>query len=322
MIGEHWYSYAGLTLSSVVELPELPPVALHEQQAADWSFRVTAAPTQLTHQSSTLDSPPTADAAPSEMVVQTVADGLVLRFVGVAEFFIDREGRQIRASAPATVEHATLRHLLLDQVLPRALAHRDRLIVHGASVAVGDRVICFIGETGQGKSTLAASFHEAGHALLSDDAIMLTSDSGTTLAAPLYPALRLWPESVDGLFEVPPATTPMTQYSAKYRVELATPATDVTPRSLGAIFVLEDSLGEIDTEAGPSLSPYSPRDACMAIIANSFQLDPADPQRAARLLQRAGDVAQRVPVYALHYTRSFEHLAQVRKAVLMACNWS
>lgn len=312
------YSFAGLTLSSILELPELPPTALRQQQVADWTFHVTYAPP---HQSATSDSPLSA-AAPSDMVLLKVSDGLVLRFVGVADFFIDREGRQIRASAPASVDHATLRHLLLDQVLPRVLAHRDRLIVHGASVAVGDRVICFIGETGQGKSTLAASFHEAGHALLSDDAVMLTSDSGTTLAEPLYPALRLWPESVDGLFEVPPATTPMTQYSAKSRVELATPATAAPARPLGAIFVLEDPHGDEDTDGGPSLSPYSPRDGCMAIIANSFQLDAADTQRAARLLQRAGDVAQRVPVYALYYTRSFERLAQVRKAVLMACDWS
>lgn len=317
MIATHWYSYAGLTLSSVVELPELPPAALHPDAAAEWSFH-------LSNATAPHPIPTAADqrVAPSDMVVQTLADGVLLRFVGVADFLIDTEGRQIRASAAAGVERETLRHLLLDQVLPRVLAHRDRLVVHGAAVAVGDRVICFIGETGQGKSTLAASFHEAGHALLSDDAVMLTSAHDTTLAAPLYPALRLWPESVSGLFDVPPVVTPMTQYSAKYRVELATSTADSRPRPLGAIFVLEDAHGDEETDADPRLSPYSPRDACMVIIANSFQLDPADRPRASRLLLRAGEVAQRVPVYALHYTRAFEHLPQVRKAVLLTCDWS
>lgn len=290
-------------------------MALHEGHAEEWTFQLNDAayPSRL---------PASHGVAPTEMVVQTLADSVMLRFVGVADFLIDAEGRQIRASAASGVERETLRHLLLDQVLPRVLAHRDRLVVHGATVAVGDRAICLVGQTGQGKSTLAASFHEAGHALLSDDAVMLTSEHDTTLAAPLYPALRLWPESIDGLFDVPPALTPMTQYSAKHRVELASSTTVATPRPLGAIFVLEDAESDDDTDADPSLSPYSPRDACMVIIANSFQLDPADTKRASGLLQRAGEVAQRVPVYALHYTRTFEQLAQVRQAVLTACDWS
>lgn len=317
MFDTHSYSYAGLTLSSVVELPELPRATLHEGHAAEWTFHVGDATPPA------LSSPAASQGvAPTDMVVQALVDGILLRFVGVADFFIDTAGRQIRASAASGVERETLRHLLLDQVLPRVLAHRDQLVLHGATVAVGDRVICFVGETGQGKSTLAASFHAAGHALLSDDAVMLTSAHDTTLAAPLYPALRLWPASVDGLFDVPPTLTPMAQYSAKHRVELATPAAAATPRPLGAIFVLEDPQGDEGTDGGPSLSPYSPRDACMAIIANSFQLDPADTQRASRLLVRAGDVAQRVPVYALYYTRAFEHLAQVRRTVLTACDWS
>jgi hypothetical protein len=120
-------------------------------------------------------------------------------------------------SAPGTND-ATLRHLLLDQVLPRVLAHRGHVVLHAASVRIHERIVAIAGTTGAGKSTLAASFLIAGHPLLSDDGLLLDPGPSGTLAQPTYPSLRLWPQTVERLFAEAPTMEPMAHYSTKRRL--------------------------------------------------------------------------------------------------------
>ena len=238
---------------------------------------------------------------------------LLLRFPGLADFVISKDGRRLGAWPAPEAGTETLHHLLLDQVLPRVLAHQGRLVLHAGAVRIGQVAIAFIGETGRGKSTLTASFHAAGYPLLSDDGLVLMQGDGTTCAQPTYPSLRLWPEAVAGLFARTPDLAPMAHYSSKQRVTL-TDTADNTPVSLAAIYVLAPETHE--DAAGISLTTVSPSEACMAIISNSFQLDVTDRPRAMNLLTVASDFAQQLPMFSLTFPRSFECLPDVREAIL------
>ena len=88
-----------------------------------------------------------------------------------------------------------MRHLLLDQVMPLVLS-RDRLVLHASAVATPAGAAAFIGFTGAGKSTLAASLSAAGFPILSDDCLVIERDGRGFLARPFYPGARLWPDSV------------------------------------------------------------------------------------------------------------------------------
>ena len=58
---------------------------------------------------------------------------------------------------------------LLQFGISQALATPDRLLIHGAVVAIGDDALVIVGGSGQGKSTLAAVALVAGWQLLGDD---------------------------------------------------------------------------------------------------------------------------------------------------------
>jgi hypothetical protein len=245
--------------------------------------------------------------------IAKTSDGFLLRFPDLADFAIAADDGHIGVWPAAETNEETLHHLLLDQVLPRVIAHSGRLVLHAGAVQVDDRAIAFIGETGSGKSTLTASFHTASYSLLSDDGLILTADDGCVLTMPTYPSLRLWPDAVSGVFTQPPALTPMAHYSTKQRIVVDDAATAVNqPLPLAALYMLAQEAGA----GGVGITRLSARDACMAIIRNAFQLDPTDHTSASGLLAAAGNVAQRVPAFTLSYPRDFPSLPAVHAAIL------
>lgn len=235
---------------------------------------------------------------------------------GVALGRVDRRARTIASvllEQPAC--EATRAHFLLDQVLPRALADTGRLVIHAGAVALAGRAVLLLGETGQGKSTLCAALARSGADLLGDDAVALDFTAG---AAPrvraLYPGMRLLADSIAALYPQAPALSPMADYSDKQRV------------ALPAIAIASAGAGWLPLAAIIVLAPPAPdgglhhrepgaAEACMALVASSFALDPADPARAARTLGHAARLAGSIPVFELAYPRDFARLAEVEHAV-------
>jgi hypothetical protein len=207
-----------------------------------------------------------------------------------------------------------MRHLLLDQVLPRVLAHMGRLVVHASAVRLGSRCVAFLGESGAGKSTLASSFHATDSSLLADDGLVLSKGDEGVQAIPTYRSLRVWPDTVSGVFRETPTVVPMAQYSAKRRVVMPEGQVGAAePIPLSALYILVPD-PESATRA-VTMTRLSARDACMAIVANSFQMDVTDRRRAAEAFAAAGDVAEKIPAFELSYPRDFEVLAAVRSAI-------
>lgn len=255
----------------------------------------------------------------SELCLARSAAGFFLRFPDLADFVIDADNGRIDAWLTPDGSMETLRHLLLDQVLPRLLAHRGRLVLHAGAVRVGDQAIAFVGRSGRGKSTPAGSFHTSGYPLLTDDCLLLSPGKDSVLVQPTYPGLRLWPDAVAGLFVERPATAPVAHYFNKQRVIMAgNTATARRPLPLAALYVLTPPKTSGASEV--SLARLSGRDACMAIVGNSFQLDVTDKQRAAGLFALAGAIAQNLPVYSLSYPSDFARLPAVRAAILQSAD--
>jgi ABC-type multidrug transport system fused ATPase/permease subunit len=67
-----------------------------------------------------------------------------------------------------------LRHLLLNQAIPRYLATMGRLVLHAGAVKLPNgQSVAVLGNSGFGKSTLVSSFHRNGAQLINDDCILL-----------------------------------------------------------------------------------------------------------------------------------------------------
>jgi hypothetical protein len=232
-----------------------------------------------------------------------------LSFPRQAEFLIARD-----TTLPIAVYYRVLRtglgdvdlrHLLLDHVLPRVLAHAGHMMLHGALLSVDGIGVAILGPSGAGKSTLAAALAGTGAELLSDDGLLIEARRDRIWATATYPSLRLWPDSLAQLYATPPVTSPMGLRSAKRRVDVP-PHVASGSVPLGCVFVLDG-----EAEGGPSSSPVSPAQACMTLVANTFQLDPSDPIVAGRALAAIRRVVNQVPVHALRHPRRFDGLTAV-----------
>lgn len=219
--------------------------------------------------------------------------------------------RQLAILASPHVPAATVEHFIADQVLPRVISHDGKFVLHAGAVRLDDDAILILGASGRGKSTLAASFHCHGRPLMGDDAIIITPTEAPT-AKSLYASLRLFPDSIAAVLPEDVLGEEIAHYSEKQRL-LISIIKDADPASarIEAIFVLDEP-----SRDAINLTRLSIADACMAIVENSFALDPTDPQRARLRLEAASDLARKVPAFALSYPRDYERLPLVRRAML------
>lgn len=235
-----------------------------------------------------------------------MAFGQIARF---AICFADRTVRLIKAHADA--DQATIDHLLDDHVAPRIIAADGTLVLHGSATLISGQITVFLGLTGSGKSTLAASLHARGFPLLGDDAVVIGEDDGIFTGEAVYPSLRLYRESIDRVLPGGSPTAAMAFYSDKRHVSLAGLAqAGSTRHPVGGIYVL------VEGEAGVALYPCSPSEACMALLENSFALDPADGAIAARRMAIAARAAAKVPCHELAYPYDFSLLNEIGDRVL------
>lgn len=240
--------------------------------------------------------------------------GLLLRFPGEADFVLDRAGSRLTIHpASGGCDDGTLAHLLLDQVLPRVLAHHGLLVLHAAAVASPGGTILLVGGSGAGKSTLAAALHARGLDVVSDDAVVLDMTGERARAVPTYPGLRLHPDALAVLPIGTPAGEAMARYSDKRRIPVPSPA--LGSGGVLAIFVLEPT-SSAGTPGAPTVVRLPPSEACMALIRNSFQMEVSDHRRQEEHLALAASVADQVPVRLLSHPREFGALPTVCATVL------
>lgn len=118
------------------------------------------------------------------------------------------------------------------------------------------------------------------------------------------------PGSLRSLVPSGVSTSLVSHYATKRRVhrpEILTPG----PVPLSAVFVLERE----ENVSEPRLERLPPARACMALVEQSFALDPTDRVRAASRLRQAAALAAKVPAYALDYPRDFARLPEVHAAI-------
>ena len=239
-------------------------------------------------------------------------DAYRLGMPGLATFLIQGDGAVITCFPHETLPPGTLEHLLIDQVLPRVLTHRGRLVVHAGCVATPQGAIGFLGDSGAGKSTLCAEFARAGHPLLGDDGILVrnTAASGFEALA-TYPGLRLLPDPLAHLFDDRARGAQVAHYTEKRRLDRESGGFTLAPGAepLRALYLLA---------VGPALeiAPLPKREAFMALVAASFQLHLDDQERSRGLFERLGALLDAVPVRRLSYPRELGRLGVVREALL------
>lgn len=245
----------------------------------------------------------------------TLADGSTyIRWSNRFEFIVCADGVTIEARRlPGQSGEAFHTHLL-GQVLSFALIKQGFDPLHATTVTVDGAAVAFLGESGFGKSSLAASFLKAGYAVLTDDLLMLSPCGAGFVAHPGPPRIKLFPRIARTVLGPGVRGTPIATMAAKLVIPLGTrPA---APAPLKAIYVLAppDSAGL--RRASIAIRRPSMRQACLALIRNVFNTVVTDPQRLSRQFAFSVSVASGVPIKRIAYPRTLPALPRVRDAIL------
>ncbi|HOX04615.1 MAG TPA: hypothetical protein P5555_20550 [Candidatus Paceibacterota bacterium] len=120
----------------------------------------------------------------------------IARFPGMADFELSADGASIRCYPVPGTPLPTIEHLYLNQVLPLALSRQGKLVFHASAIESQAGALVFMGPSGRGKSTLAASFAQKGFRILADDALQIDkTGDGRCQARPGHRSIRLWADS-------------------------------------------------------------------------------------------------------------------------------
>lgn len=239
------------------------------------------------------------------------ADGYLLRFPSFGDFFLSANATQIQCRPLRQIPEVTIRHLLLDQIIPLVLSRRESLVLHASAVLTVHGVIAFAGKSGQGKSTLAASLAQKGCPLVSDDCLVLRAEHRRWTALPSYPGVRLWPATAEELLRENTLTADVAHYTVKRRVS----DTDLlpfakSPAPMRNLFFLADESSAV------SIQRLSARRAFMSLIESAYNLDIRDAAFLERQFEVVGQLTEDIPAYAIHYPRQFAAVTTVLQAIL------
>lgn len=238
---------SGLRIRSALPLPNLLPWPGAADHPIDLNIELGPVP-------------PLVDPTVSHRFLQVDADG-ICRFEvpDVAAYRVAADGSQVTIELRGARNPAEARIFLLGTVIAIVFMRRGLLPLHACCVQIGDRAIAFAGESGAGKSTLAATLAQRGLPILADDVTVVDLSSGTAMARPAFPGVKLWQESLDRI-DVPSAGLERVRPAMeKYHLPLANYC--ATPLPLAALIHLERfaspdaGIRQLTTMAGLNLIP-------------------------------------------------------------------
>lgn len=269
------------------------------------------------------------DADPDELLVTRRADGWGFTFRDVVQAVLDDAATTLVVAPGPSAPDDSVRHVVLDQLVPYAVDRRGDIALHAAAVDVDGVALGFLGPSGMGKSTLATALGLGGHGVLTDDCLVLTAgpiqhaaptepvddegldDGGRPVvrAWPTYPGLRLWPTSV-ALAEQhgPVAQAPMAHYTSKVRAVPGTLRFADGPVPLGGLLVIDnppdddpDAVAVVELTGGAAVA---------ALMASAFVLTNGSADKAATF-ERLAALADAVPVGRLFVPDDLARLGDV-----------
>jgi hypothetical protein len=191
--------------------------------------------------------------------------GHVMRISTAGEYWV-RGGCEIFVSPASGADAATVRLFLLGSALGMALHQRGLLVLHGASVRHGSGATIFVGDSGEGKSTLAAALGRVGHAILGDDTMPLWPCAGGGFEVwPGSRMFKLWSDTIAALGGDAAGLESVGDRIDKFFVPNAAEAPDA-PVRVRSVVVLS-----AEGEARPRLQRLQGLEAIRALATNTYR---------------------------------------------------
>jgi len=251
------------------------------------------------------------DGAPGTLFYRTPS-GYLLRFSDLADFEISlKDGPMVGCTPAPGAASEAIEHIYLNQVVPMALSSLGALVFHASAVEIAGEVVAFIGESGRGKSTLAAAFARDGHRFLTDDALVVEAREQAFLVRPTHPFIRLCHDSAGAVMGLEstgyagPRPVPKTRIYAGRLISFCQ-----EPQVLRAAYFLGDGAAE-----NIRFRRLGAAETLIGWLKHAFVLDIEDRDLVRDCFSRSGALANGMTCFELDFPRRYDHIDRVLEAV-------
>ncbi len=210
------YQAFGIGISSEIELPELAPAPSLRQ-----ALRVLRRD---------LPDPPLDQSAERFDCGIGPNGDIYLYWDQVGVFCVSSDGHDVVVGTGPEIDPAYVRLALLGPVIGLALRNLGCLVLHASAVLVNGTACLFVGQSGAGKSTMAAALHRAGHYLLCDDIVAMkvpADNPGPFRVDPGISRIKLWPDSAQVVTDTDSKVEPLYDGFDKLALTLPGRASDI-----------------------------------------------------------------------------------------------
>ena len=242
------------------------------------------------------------DLVSPDLSTTSVDEGYEVHASGLGSLLVDRCGALLAMRPESESRRAELEELFAHSVAPRLNQLRGAPSFHASGVSLGASVVGFLGRSGMGKSTLAASLANR-WPVVSDDSLLVSIESGRPIVKPSGRTSRL---RDDTLAHMRLSGSEHRIYG-KHIVALPTEGSELP---LSCLYVLGTS------EIGATTERFSQRDGLLALAEHLHRIDPFDSDLLAQEMSFLEAIVRRVPVRKLLYPRRFERIGEVAEAIL------
>jgi len=287
--GNLCYRIFGCAVATNLEFPDLPPVSA---EAPDFTFTVC-------------------HTRPAVLQYELDRSVCWLQSSELSEFEIVPATNSIVCypSPNATTEYT--RYYFLNEAFPLCLS-LTQVVLHASAVLLSPTsAVGFIGTSGSGKSTIAASFGRHGFAVLADDCLPLVTHRGQSLCRPGLPGLRLRDESLPTLGFPPGAGSAIPRDEAKRQVSSGpqAPCRDIP---LARIYRLVPN----ERDCGVEITSVDWNAGFRDLMDCTYRIGEPDHEQLTADFNRLTSLAATGLLRRLTYPRGFDRLDRVREAVL------
>jgi hypothetical protein len=220
--------------------------------------------------------------------------------------FLVRGGKEVCVIPAPGIDETRLRLNLVGVVMAFLLHQREFLVLHAACNSMNGGAVAFVGESGFGKSSMAAALYKRGHDLFTDDVLPINTNSDIPIVASGFPQLKLHPEAAAALDYDPGSLFELHPSQEKLGYRLASGfASGSLP--LRCLYILARG-DEVKIE------PLPLKESLMEVVRHSY------PTRAqhcggAGHFQQCVKIVNQIPIYKLTRPKGLSLLPSIARLV-------
>jgi hypothetical protein len=243
-----------------------------------------------------------------------------VRWDGIGEFLVSGGGRFITCGRFPKASMESFQVYLLGQALSFALVKNGFEPVHATCVVIDGEAVAFLGNSGFGKSSLAAYFLQAGDRLLTDDLLLVREGVNGLQAYPGPPRIKLLPGMARSFLGEYASGVRMNPQTRKLVIPLDGNRICAAPVPLRALYVLAHPRKVVLQGRGVHIRRLSSREAFVSLLSHAFNYVILDEDRLQRQFTETMRLTRAAPLSELSYPRLVGSLTAVRQAILSDLN--